>query len=75
MKNTTKDITKEIGEHITDVSCKYCGSERTYHFDVDEIELSYDGTGHYYADYRCVSCGKIFRVYFDFEYKITMARY
>ena len=75
MKNITKDITKEIGEHITDVPCKHCGSERTYQFNVDEAELSYDGTGHYYADYRCSSCGKTFRIYFDFEYKITMARY
>lgn len=69
------NIKDMIGNSILDIPCKYCGSENTYQYDTDECDFSYDGTGHYYVDCKCKDCGKRFRVYFEFEYKITDARY
>lgn len=68
-------LNEMIGKAILDVPCKKCGSENTYQFDTDETEFSYDGTGHYYVDYKCKDCGESFRVYFDFKYEITKATY
>lgn len=68
-------LQKIVGGPILDVPCKHCGSTNTYQYDTDEKEFSYDGTGHYYVDYACESCKERFRVYFDFKYKITKARY
>lgn len=68
-------ITKMVGGPILDVPCKHCGCENTHHIDTDECEFGADGTGHYYEDYRCDSCGKHSRVYWDFKYAITKAQY
>ncbi len=70
--NNLKDL---VGGSITDVPCKYCGSNSTYQYNTDEAEFSYDGTGHYYVDYDCKDCNSAFRVYFGFEYEITRASY
>jgi len=70
-----KNIKDMIGKPILDIPCKFCKSDDTYTYDTDETEFSYDGTGHYYADYHCKSCSKDFRVLFDFKYEITDAGY
>lgn len=70
-----KNINEMIGSPILDVPCKHCGSENTYQYDTDETEFSDDGSGHYHVDYHCKDCNENFRVYFDFEYKITNVKY
>ena len=56
---------------ITDIVCKSCGSIHTTIIGTDEIEFEPDGTGHYFADVACYDCNKLFRMYYNFEYKIT----
>ena len=56
---------------ITDIVCTKCGSIHTTIIGTDEIEFELDGTGHYFADVACYDCNKSFRMYYNFEYKIT----
>ena len=56
---------------ITDIVCTKCGSIQTTIVGTDEIEFEPDGTGHYFADVACYDCNKSFRMYYNFEYKIT----
>ena len=76
MKYNKPDLkpTREIKSDTTvaDVmECRYCGSDNTYIYGTDEIEFEYDGTGHYYADCHCNSCGHGFRRYINFRYNVT----
>lgn len=56
---------------ITDIVCTRCGSIHTTIIGTDEIEFEPDGTGHYFADVACYDCNKSFRMYYNFDYKIT----
>ena len=56
---------------ISDIICTKCGSSHTTIIGTDEIEFDPDGTGHYFADVACYDCNKSFRMYYNFEYKIT----
>ena len=56
---------------ITDIVCTKGGSIHTTIIGTDEIEFEPDGTGHYFADVACCDCNKLFRMYYNFEYKIT----
>lgn len=56
---------------IADIVCIKCGSIHTAIIGTDEIEFEPDGTGHYFADVACYDCNKSFRMYYNFEYKIT----
>ena len=51
--------------------CPKCKGEDTHPYDTDEIEFGYDGTGHYYVDCTCNTCGNHFRLYTEFKYEIT----
>lgn len=53
--------------------CPYCGSENPYVISTDEIEFGYNNKGHYYFDCCCDECKEHFRVYMQFEYKVTKA--
>lgn len=53
------------------LDCPECGSDNTYEYNTDEIEFSYDGTGHYYVDCQCKDCKNSFRRYIHFKYQIT----
>ena len=67
-------ITNENKNDVDAVAvCSKCGSNNTYQCDTDETEFSYDGTGHYYVDYKCKDCRKTFRVYIGFKYEIIEA--
>ena len=58
-------------ETIVDIACTKCGSIHTTIIGTDEIEFEPDGTGHYFADVACYDCNNSFRMYYNFEYKIT----
>lgn len=53
--------------------CPNCNSDDTYSYSTDEIEFSYDGTGHYFVDCKCNKCNNNFRLYMRFNYNITQA--
>lgn len=64
---------KEVGLDTTigDIMyCPKCDSDDTYEYDTDEIEFSYDGTGHYFVDCTCNNCKHTFRRYIHFKYQI-----
>ena len=42
-----------MNKTIYDSICPKCGSDNWYQYDTDEIEFSFDGTGHYYIDCHC----------------------
>lgn len=51
--------------------CPKCKSDNTYEYNTDEIEFDHTGNGHYYVDCHCQNCGHNFRLYMNFEYKVT----
>lgn len=51
--------------------CPNCQSKNCYEYNTDEIEFSYDGTGHYFTDCHCKDCNDDFRLYTEFTYNIT----
>lgn len=51
--------------------CPDCKSDNCYSYDTDEVEFSYDGTGHYYVNCQCRECKNTFRLYAKFKYEIT----
>lgn len=51
--------------------CPHCGGEDCYSYSTDEIEFSYDNTGHYHVDCHCNECGRGFRLYMKFKYEVT----
>lgn len=67
------DNSKKLDKHISngDIKCEKCGAEACYIYNTDEIEFSYDGTGHYYADCHCRRCDHDFRKYYSFKYEVT----
>lgn len=50
--------------------CPKCGSDNCYLYNEDEVEFSYDGTGHYNIDCRCEECNNYFRLYTKFKYEV-----
>lgn len=53
-----------------DFVCPKCGDE-CYPYDIDEIDFSFDGTGHYYVYCYCKNCDKNFKRYYEFKYEVT----
>ena len=39
-----------MNKTIYNSTCPKCGSDDWYQYDTDEVEFSFDGTGHYYID-------------------------
>ena len=60
-----------MNKTIYDSTCPKCGSDDWYHYNTDEIEFSYDGTGHYYIDCHCNNCNNGWRQYYKFKYIVT----
>lgn len=61
-----------INKTIDDVMiCPNCQSKNCYEYSTDEIEFSYDSTGHYFTDCHCKDCNDNFRLYTEFTYNIT----
>lgn len=60
-----------MSKTIYDSTCPKCGSNNWYSYNTDEIEFSFDGTGHYYIDCECKDCYNDWRQYYKFKYVIT----
>ena len=56
-----------------DAECPKCGGLNTNSTALDEVEFCPDGTGHYFVDKYCLDCGNVFRMCYNFTYKITKA--
>lgn len=51
--------------------CPQCGSDETFEHDVDELEFSYNGTGHYIVICYCKQCQECFNLHMNFKYEVT----
>lgn len=61
-----------MSKTIYDSTCPKCGnSDNWYQYDTDEIEFSFDGTGHYYINCHCNNCNNRWRQCYEFKYVIT----
>lgn len=61
-----------VGKSVDDVMiCPKCGSNNCFEYSTDEIEFSYDNTGHYFVNCRCKDCDKGFILYTRFKYELT----